>query len=484
MAGSSDTRYAVSTDAMALRTLRAAAGLTLRQAAERLGYSISHLSNVERAAKRPSPDLVRAYQNLGHANSGSVPELAVQKAKSTAGGGGLGDDFGMLMMRLRLARGWSLAQLAARTKVSRSYLGNLELGRRRNPSEAVASACDAALGADGALILHAGTRPPAREWQLGTPSAGAYEPDTVQDPELLLDACRAEFTVLRSDAQKRPPGYVLPRLVRGAWSLASKAASMQGSLGQELWLLAARYGEFTGWMYQEADDEGAARCWTDRAAQWALRSGNTDMGGYQWERYSLLALYRADGAATIELARRVAEVRLTSTRVRALAQLREAQGHALLGAHHACQRSLERARTLITHGPAPYPHGSSWGPNTIADDCTLVEAWCLVDLGLHGAAAERFGPNPGQGVPAGATRTRVRFAVRGAVALAAAGRIEQACRLLEGILAEAEQVDSATIRTDLRRVAAVLNRHRRYSLVRAVLPDLHHALRSHWIEGE
>jgi hypothetical protein len=73
--------------------------------------------------------------------------------------------------------------------------------------------------------------------------------------------------------------------------------------------------------------------------------------------------------------------------------------------------------------------------------------------------------------------------MRSALALASAGRIEHACSLLEGNLAAVERVDSATIRTDLRRVAAVLNRHRRHRTVRAVLPDLHHVMRPSPAEG-
>lgn len=157
--------------------------------------------------------------------------------------------------------------------------------------------------------------------------------------------------------------------------------------------------------------------------------------------------------------------------------MREAQGHALTGDLSACRRALEQGQTLLAGAPAPYPYGPSWGPNTIDDDCALVEAWCLVDLGLPRAAADLFDADPGCAVPA-AARTRVRFAVRGALAHALAGQAEHACELLDTHLTTAERTDSATIRTDLRRLTAVLTRHRRHPPVRAILPEIHHVLRA------
>lgn len=63
-------RDAEGADASGLRARRVAAGLTLRQAAERTGYSMSHLSNVKRGAKRASAEVVRGYLRLQHDVSG------------------------------------------------------------------------------------------------------------------------------------------------------------------------------------------------------------------------------------------------------------------------------------------------------------------------------------------------------------------------------------------------------------------------------
>ncbi|GAA1585246.1 hypothetical protein GCM10009742_33450 [Kribbella karoonensis] len=62
--------------------------------------------------------------------------------------------FGSRLREYRDHRGWSLAELARATNFSRSYLSNIENGRK-TPTEHLARACDAALRAKGALIAAA-----------------------------------------------------------------------------------------------------------------------------------------------------------------------------------------------------------------------------------------------------------------------------------------------------------------------------------------
>lgn len=231
-------------------------------------------------------------------------------------------------------------------------------------------------------------------------------------------------------------------------------------------------------MAHEDGAEADASRWTLAAARWAERGGDGEMAGYRWERNALTTLYRADGPETVALAQRAAAQRGVSTRVLALALRREAQGHALAGDATRFRRTLDAAERLAADAPTPYPHGDSWGPNSIEDSSRVVEASGLVDLGLHRAAVRLFGPDPGSAIPAPAARTRVRFAVRGALAHAGAGAVEHACSLMARELPLLERLESATIRTDLERFAAVLNRHRAVPEVLALLPDLHQVIRT------
>jgi transcriptional regulator with XRE-family HTH domain len=137
------------------RDLRQALGLTLQQVANATGFSLSHLSNVERGARRATEHLVRVYANLASIAIQSPPcpvtPISSHAANPISAQPDSSDDFGTRLLRLRLSRGLSLAELSAATHVSKSYLGNLERGRK-HPSAAVAAACDNELAAGGALI--------------------------------------------------------------------------------------------------------------------------------------------------------------------------------------------------------------------------------------------------------------------------------------------------------------------------------------------
>lgn len=107
----------------------------------------------------------------------------------------------------------------------------------------------------------------------------------------------------------------------------------------------------------------------------------------------------------------------------------------------------------------------------------FVEASCLVDLGLHRRAAELFAADPAPALPVSVKRTRTRFAVRETLALAGAGDLDRACELIAGLLPDLGQVDSATVRTDLRRLVGTLSRHRGHRQALVLLPTLYAASR-------
>jgi len=348
----------------------------------------------------------------------------------------------------------------------------------------VAEACDRAVSAAGDLLALADS--PAARLSPVLPAASAGPGDRIGvDPAELLADGRARLAELRHEAQWQAPYPLLDELVAWAVACGRGAQGLGGAgsgLGTQLWLLAARFAEFAGWMAQEAGQDATAVRWTQAAARWAAHGGELDMSGYRWERHALLALYAGDGAGTVELARRAAAGRTVSRRIQALAARREAQGHALSGDAGACRRALDRAEALLPGAPAPYPYGPSWGPNTIGDSGAVIEASCLIDLGDYRAAGALLGTAPGEDTPGGALRTRVRFAMRGALAHAGAGQVELSCALLHRHLLDLERLDSATIRTDLRRLAAMLIRRRSHPAVRAALPDLHHVIRP--VRGE
>ena len=383
-------------------------------------------------------------------------------------------------MRLRIASGRSLAQTAERIHFSRSHLGNLETGRKR-PTPDVAKACDAAFGATGALIRLALEARTHREIEAATRHASRFSTDMTRlplNPEEVLETCTRSFRRLRAAGQRERPRDLLTDLVTEADHVASVAsAAGRGTLQDDLWMLAARYAEFAGWMFEEAAQETAAEWWTRTATDWASRAGDHDMASYAWERRALTALYHGHAEATVALARRAGECKGVSPRVLGLAARREAQGHALGGDKGAYQRALDRSRDLLACGPAAYPNGVSWGPNTITDSSLVIEASSLVDLRLFGEAAELFDSEACRSAQQVPPRTHARFTVKQSIALLGLGDIDRACDLLNSVLPSIARVDSATIRCDMRRLLSGFNRHRRHPRAASALPNIHNVLR-------
>jgi transcriptional regulator with XRE-family HTH domain len=472
----------IAISASRLRALRKKAGLTLREVSQISGYSASHLSNVERGEKRPAEGLVRSYEALAYGNGRRRVPQPPSGVPAEPGdlGGELDDDFGTRLMRLRIVSGRSLVQAADRIHISRSHLGNLETGRRR-PTADVAKACDAAFGASGALIVlaleahsHRETEPPAQR----APRSSAAKACLSLDPGEVLEMCTVSFRRWRAAGQHERPRDLVADLVVEANHVAEVAsAAGRGTLQDDLWMLAARYAEFVGWMFQEAAQDASAERWTKTATDWATRAGDHDMASYAWERRALTALYNGDAEATVALARRAGECNGVSPRVLGLAARREAQGHALGGDKGAYQRALDRSRALLSQGPAPYPNGVSWGPNTISDSSMLIEASSLVDLRCFGEAAELFDDESCRSAQQVPPRTRARFAVKQSLALLGSGDIDRARDVLDSVLPSIARVDSATIRCDMRRLLNGFNRRRSHPRAASALPNIHNVLR-------
>ncbi|MEV5414296.1 GUN4 domain-containing protein [Thermopolyspora sp. NPDC052614] len=88
----------------------------------------------------------------------------------------------------------------------------------------------------------------------------------------------------------------------------------------------------------------------------------------------------------------------------------------------------------------------------------LVRGWCLHDLGRPEEAADLLATAM-PAISALSRRSRARFAVRQALALADAGDTRRAGAVATEALEDIRLVDSATVRADLRAFAAVIRRH-------------------------
>ncbi|MEV5830751.1 helix-turn-helix transcriptional regulator [Spirillospora sp. NPDC052242] len=413
-----------------LRRRRLAAGLSLADLGDRLHYSKGHLSKVEHGTKRPSPELARM-------------------SDAVLGAGGA-----LIALAARPPRGGRVAEQAADDEV---WLMNLPLGgegrfRPMNRREALAVTSTSVLG-------------------FGLGARGMTE--TAAEPAV-LDGFRALLTQFRNLGQTSAPGVVLPAVIAQTHVLRDLAARAPAGTRDDLLVLAARFAEYAGWMAQEAGDDEAALWWTAKAVETAAAGGDRDLAAYALVRRALVTLYRDDAAQTVELARRAWSARGVPARIRGLAAQREAQGHALAGDGDACMRGLDRARALLAADPGEAASGL--GSRNLPDPVSMVTGWCLYELGRPRDAAEVLDAEVAR-IPPEALRSRARFGVRRALAHAAAGEIEHACALAAPLLPVADVVGSATITTDLRRLARTLGRRRDHAPVRELYPALTASLR-------
>lgn len=419
-----------------LRRRRIAAGLTLTRLAELLNYSKGHLSKIERGHKTPPPDLARRCDaRLG---AGGELERLVPSETPERGTGVDGATVDEEAWLLRVGPDGV------------RWPGGL--GRRR------------LLAVGATSLLGAGVAATVLPQQAHAQAQAVTETAPVE-------IFRLQFDQMRTLGQTTDPGVLLPLLTVQTHTLRELAVQAGASSRPKLLGLAARYAEYAGWMAQEAGDNPAALWWTARAVELAEAGGDRDLASYALVRRALVTLYAGDAAQTVELVARAQEDRLPP-RIRGLAAQREAQGHALAGDHTASLRSLDRARDLLARAAAEDGTGTPvLGTSNLTDPAAMVTGWCLHDLGRPAQAAEVLDREYLR-IPAHATRSRARYGLRRALAHAAAGEIEHACALAAELLPLVPGLRSATITTDVERLARELARFR---VNRAVL-DLQPAL--------
>jgi tetratricopeptide (TPR) repeat protein len=242
-----------------------------------------------------------------------------------------------------------------------------------------------------------------------------------------------------------------------------------------LWQTAARYAEYIGWMSQESGNDQQAWWWTALAVRMAERAGDESWRPFALLRRADMTMYADDALQTIELTQRAQADDAATPRVRGLAAQREAQGHAMLGDNESCLRALDRSAALLDEA-ARMSATLALGTWTTPDPMLMARGWCLMDLGRPAEAAALLETGIA-GFVDGASRARAKCVVRAALAQAQADEIERACELVEWVAADLRQIDSATIRHDVRLLHRELRRRARHPHVRELLPVLAELLR-------
>jgi transcriptional regulator with XRE-family HTH domain len=384
-----------------------------------------------------------------------------------------GPPFGVELRRRRMQAGLSLADLAAKVHYDKGHLSKVENGRKL-PSKELARYCDTALGCAGDLarLVPGGTapaslaQPSAGLWMLslgvdGTgvfrsvpPPRGPAEPVPALDADA-IETFQAMYALLRNLGQRTAPQLLLGTLLTQTQALSAAARQSLPPDRDRALTLAACFAEYAGWIAQEAGDDTLALRLTELAVRHAVAAGDQEMAAYGLVRRGLLAMYQGDAEVTIRLARQ-ARSATRSPRVAGLAAQREAQGHALAGDYDRCLRDLDGAAELLAV-PHPPRAGPVIGSGNVADPAAMARGWCLVDLGRSAAAVPVLSHELGR-IPAPAHRSRARYGIRLAIALADIGELEEACAVAGPAMDAFDLVQSATVRRDVRRLARILDR--------------------------
>jgi transcriptional regulator with XRE-family HTH domain len=389
--------------------------------------------------------------------------------------------FGAELRRRRLEANLSLADLEGLVYFSKSHLSKVENGLK-SPSVDLARRCDEALKAGGALQAlarraprNSTSRAPKQRAPMNDrlwPAHRSLESFGFSIPGGLdpLEAWRALYADIRRVGQTAAPATVIPLATSATESLRRIAFDLRSPLRQEALVLASRYAVYAGWMMQESGDDADAVAWTMRAVELAEAAGDAEVAAYSLVRKGLVALYGNDPAQTIHLAQR-AQVLSHDPRVLGLAAQREAQGHAMAGQATASMDAVERARGHFARVEAPEHRELLVGTSTLDDPASMVEGWCLYDLGRPAAAAGVLAAQLAR-VPAAAQRSRCRWGSRLALSQTAIREVDAACATIEPVLQAAAMLDSATIRKDLRKLNAALSRWDDHPEVRRIVPAL------------
>jgi transcriptional regulator with XRE-family HTH domain len=241
---------------------------------------------------------------------------------------------------------------------------------------------------------------------------------------------------------------VLPSMPRHLAAVEQLLAGASGRARTELLQVGARYGEFTSWLYQDAGNAQAATLWADRSVAWATEAGDHGMVAYAMTRKAHLAADQADEESTVGLAQTAQRYAVTS-RVRAIAMLQEAHGHALAGEERTALDRLDTALELADRAAHDEGPGRYLSPGYVE----LQRSTCWLALGRPGRAIPLL-ERELAALPAIHRRDRGVYMARLARAYATAGEREQAATVAREAREVAKATGSRRILRELRPAAS------------------------------
>jgi len=250
------------------------------------------------------------------------------------------------------------------------------------------------------------------------------------------------------------PRVMLPGVVEHLETIKRLRAGATGQELDELLSLGAGYAEFAGWLSHDAGDYAGAATWCGTALEMAEAAGDDVMAAFAMMRRAAAAISSREGAYAARLAGRVQRYDSPETiRVRAIAALTEANGHAINSNPGEADRALDLAAGLVEQ--AAVMAVAEKDP-TVIRYCeiplyeSISKAKCHLELGRATEAIESFRVVLDT-LPPDYHRDRGQYLARLTQSYVLGEQPEAACVAGEESLAIALETGSARTIGDLRR---------------------------------
>ncbi|MGW6279341.1 hypothetical protein, partial [Kribbella sp. NPDC055071] len=189
------------------------------------------------------------------------------------------------------------------------------------------------------------------------------------------------------------PRALMPLMTSYVETIEQMQQNASGTVLERLLRVGAGYAEFTGWLHHDAGDLRGATTWASRAL--ALAQGGMDerMTSFVLMRQAAAALTARSGQLAVRFASAAQRFESEETgRIRIIAAVTEAHGHAIAGDGSEVDRTFDTAAALLEQ----YGDEIMDGDPTADRYCEpslyvkIAHAKCALELGRAGDAVEAF----------------------------------------------------------------------------------------------
>ncbi|MFL6115404.1 MAG: hypothetical protein ACJ786_29270 [Catenulispora sp.] len=250
------------------------------------------------------------------------------------------------------------------------------------------------------------------------------------------------------------PRVMLPGIIDHFNTIERLRQAASGQELDELLSLGAGYAEFAGWLSHDAGDLSGAAMWCGKALEMAEAAGDDVMAAFTIMRRAAAAISARDGGYAARLAKRAQRYDSPETiRVRAVAALTEAHGHAIDANPGETDRALDLAAGLVEQVDSAAAVGHD---PTIVRYCaiplyeSISQAKCHLELGRATEAIDSFRVVLDT-LPPDYHRDRGQYLARLTQSYVLGEQPEAACTAGEEALAIALETGSSRTISDLRR---------------------------------